>query len=157
MYQIQVKEYLVRQAFPPSEGWSVWVDVDAMELGKGGYQPEEKRVAAAASLDSLKDLGVELRAHPEYGRADVVAVRDTETVICEVEGRSTKQSEQAMYSALGQLLLQMGARGPTFVLAVPSSDKWRRHLSKIPDRVSELLDLRLALVSPSGIEYLSAQ
>ena len=157
MYQIQVKEHLVRHAFPPSQGWRVWVDLDAMELGKGKQQSEEKRVAAAASLASLKGLGVEIGAHPKYGRADVVAVRGTETVICEVEGQSQKQSEQAMYSALGQLLLQMAVHGPRFVLAVPSTDKWRRHLSKIPDRVSGLLHLRSALVSTSGIEYLATE
>ena len=61
MYQIQVKEHLVRLAFPPTDGWSVWVDVDAMELGKGKHQSERKRSAATASLEALEALGAVVR------------------------------------------------------------------------------------------------
>ncbi|MCF6210367.1 MAG: hypothetical protein L3J88_00025 [Gammaproteobacteria bacterium] len=29
MYQLEVKYHLIRQQFPPSEGWEVTVDIDA--------------------------------------------------------------------------------------------------------------------------------
>jgi hypothetical protein len=46
MYQIEVKRYLVEHHFHPKDGWSVTVDLDAMEMGKGGKHPQGKRELA---------------------------------------------------------------------------------------------------------------
>ena len=69
--------------------------------------------------------GVKLVAHPLYGRADLVATKEgVGTLVVEVEGDSSRQREQAMYSALGQVVLSMGDPSSeiTYALAVPDSD-----------------------------------
>ncbi|HUV04762.1 MAG TPA: hypothetical protein VMX94_06610 [Armatimonadota bacterium] len=45
MYQLEVKAKLVRHLFNSSGGWEVSVDVDAMELAKGGQHPQGKAEA----------------------------------------------------------------------------------------------------------------
>lgn len=132
MYLIEVKRHLVATLFPPAEGWRVWVDLDAMELGKGVQNRDEKRTVAAECERWLRGAGVEIGAHPRYGRVDVVATRGDVTHIVEVEGASSRQLEQAVYSALGQLLLVMGASGPSFALAVPDLPEWDASSSRCP-------------------------
>lgn len=76
----------------------------------------------------------------------------------ETEGDSSRQREQTMYSALGQVLLSMGSASTetTHGLAVPddSDGKWETQLRKVPARVRELLRLQLLLVSESGVRQL---
>ena len=89
--------------------------------------------------------------------ADLVATKEgSGTFVVEVEGDSARQKEQAMYSALGQVVLSMGDHSPeiTYALAVPDSVIWERQLQKVPDRVKKLLRLKLLLVSISGIRVL---
>jgi hypothetical protein len=75
------------------------------------------------------------------------------TFVIEIEGDSSRQKEQAMYSALGQLVLSMGSADENikFMLAVPDSKEWERQLLKIPDRVKLQLGLDAVLVSASGV------
>jgi hypothetical protein len=97
---------------------------------------------------------VKIVAHHLYGRADLVATKEQEgTFVVEVEGDSSRQKEQAMYSALGQVVLSMGDSSPeiTYALAVPDSEQWERQLRKVPARIRELLRLQLWLVSEVGI------
>jgi len=109
MYQLEVKATLVEQHFPVSEGWSVTVDVDAMERARGGTHPAGKRARVDTAYERLRQLGVTLgKKHPIYGRADIVAEHATRgTVVIEVEGNAARQREQAMYAAIGQLLVSM--------------------------------------------------
>jgi len=96
---------------------------------------------------------VTLGAHPKFGRADVVAEHPTHgTVVVEVEGESSRQREQAMYSALGQLVLLMHdlEDSTSYAIAVPDSPDWERQLAKVPSAVAQKLRLRLYLVSESG-------
>ena len=40
MYQLEVKRYLVEHQFPPTDGWEVTVDVDAMERARAARAPQ---------------------------------------------------------------------------------------------------------------------
>ena len=154
MYQLEVKRWLVQHRFPPAEGWDVTVDIDAMERGIVGQHPEGKRNIAVRCEAWLRESGVRIVAHPLFGRADLVATREAEgTYIVEVEGESARQREQALYSALGQVVLSMRDPSPTFTycLAVPDSAKWETQLRKVPETVRGLLRLKLWLVSPEGV------
>lgn len=157
MFQLQLKRLLVQHRFPVADGWDVTVDVDSMERGIKGQHPPEKRAIAAESEAWLRDQGVKIVAHPLFGRADLVATKEgMGTFVVEVEGKSSRQKEQAVYSALGQIVLSMGSADPTiqYGLAVPDSPEWERQFKKIPERVRNLLKLNLWLVSAHGVRSL---
>jgi hypothetical protein len=108
LYQLEVKRWLVVHSFPVAEGWDVTVDIDSMERGVAGQHPPEKKTVAAECEKWLRDQGVKIVAHPVYGRADLVASKEgVGTFVVEAEGDSSRQKEQAMYSALGQIVLSM--------------------------------------------------
>jgi len=154
MYQLEVKRWLVFHKFPVANGWEVTIDIDSMERGEKGQHPPDKRVIAAECETWLRAQGVKIVAHPLYGRADLVATKDgVGTLVVEVEGDSSRQREQAMYSALGQVVLSMGDPSSeiTYGLAVPDSENWERQLKKVPGRIRELLSLKLWLVSAAGV------
>lgn len=160
MYQIEVKTRLIERLFQPSERWQVTVDVDAMELGKGGQHPPEKRVVAARWKERLERLGVRLGAHPTFGRVDIAASHPAHgTVLVEVEGQSSRQREQAMYSALGQALLMMDRFHDKirYAVAVPDEPRWEDQVRKIPHAVLDRLSLRAYLVSAAGVRELKAR
>ncbi len=152
MYQLEVKRWLVAYRFPPEDGWVVTVDVDAMERAKGGQHKPEKAERVRVAEAALVKLGARIGAHPEFGRADVVAEHPQKGLsIVEVEGTSSRQKEQALYSALGQLVLQMHGRPHTFVLAVPDDISWERQVQKIPAHARVTLGLKCLLVSAHGV------
>lgn len=152
MYQLEVKQWLVAWRFPPSDGWSVWVDVDAMERAKGGKHPPDKRERAQIAEARLRSSGVQIGAHPQFGRADVVAEHPQHGLwLIEAEGQSSRQREQAVYSALGQLVLQMGGQALNFALAAPDDPVWERQLRKVPSHARAALRLHCWLVSPLGV------
>ena len=152
VYQLEVKRWLIAYRFPPSAGWNVTVDIDAMERAKGGQHKPEKAGRARAAEEALVNMGVTIGAHPDFGRADIVAEHPKNgTFIVEVEGASSKQKEQAVYSALGQLVLQMHGRKHGFVLAVPDDTAWEKQLKKIPPHARATLCLSCVLVSESGV------
>lgn len=133
------------------------VNLDAMELGKGRQNPPEKSDIADRCHQWLEAEGVEIGTHPRYNRADLVAHRDDlGTYIIEVEGDSSRQREQAIYSALGQTILQMDQASDRlrYGLAVPDSPKWEEQLLKIPLHVREILGLQLYLVAETGVRSL---
>ena len=120
MYQLEVKRWLVHYLFPPSEGWCVRVHVDAMERAIGEQHPRDKKARVERAEAELSALGASIGLHPELGPADVVAKHPQHgTVVVEVEGQSSRQREQALYSALGQLVLLMRGGKQRFVLAFP--------------------------------------
>lgn len=152
MYQIEVKRLLVQHAFDPCEGWEVTIHLDSMELAIGGSHRHDKHGIAADCKKWLSDKNVSLTAHDIYGPADLVATHaDHGTFVIEVEGDSTRQSEQAMYSALGQVILSMGKLpiGVFFGIAFPDSPTWERQVQKIPREVYQRLNLKAYLVSNS--------
>lgn len=154
MYQLEVKRWLVFHKFPTEDGWDVSVDIDAMERGEEGQHPPDKKSIAAECELWLRSQGVGIESHCLYGRADLVAYKQGfGTFVVEVEGDSSRQNEQAMYSALGQILVSMHSPLPdiTYVVAVPDSRKWARQLMKVPARVRRLLRLELWLVSEKGV------
>lgn len=154
MYQLQVKRWLVFHKFPVADGWDVTIDIDSMERGEKGQHPPDKRQIAAECETWLRTQGVKIVAHPLYGRADLVAAKEgVGTLVVEIEGDSSRQKEQAMYSALGQVVLSMGDPSTqiTYALAVPDSEQWERQLKKVPNRIRELLRLQLWLVSETGV------
>jgi hypothetical protein len=154
VYQLAVKRWLVAHKFPVSDGWDVTMDIDSMERGEKGQHPSDKKAVAAECEGWLRSQGVKIVAHQLYGRADLVAAKEgAGTFIVEVEGDSSRQREQAMYSAIGQVVLSMGDPSPqiTYGLAVPDSERWRKQLEKVPGRIRELLRLELWLVSEAGV------
>jgi hypothetical protein len=160
MYQLEVKRWLVAHQFPPTEGWEVTIDIDAMERGVAGNHPPDKQIIAAECESWLRNNGVQIVAHPLYGRADLVATHSSHgKFVVEVEGTSSRQREQAMYSALGQVLLSMGSeeKGIQYAVAVPDAPEWERQFQKVPARVLKLLELSLLLVSRSGVRHFGAE
>jgi transcriptional regulator of NAD metabolism len=154
MYQLEVKRWLVFHKFSVADGWDVVMDIDAMERGEKGQQSPDKREIAVECENWLRAQGVKIVAHPLYGRADLVAAKESEgTFVVEVEGDSSRQKEQAMYSALGQVVLSMRDPSPhvIYALAVPDSERWERQMRKVPAWICELLRLRLWLVSEAGV------
>ncbi len=158
MYQLEVKRWLVIHRFPAIEGWKVTVDIDSMERGVAGQQQPDKRAIAEECEKWLRQEGVEIVAHPLYGRADLVATKDGYTVVVEVEGDSRGQREQKLYSAFGQIVLSMGDPSPqiSYGLAFPDSSQWEHQLKKIPPRIRDILKLNLFLVSETGVRQLAA-
>jgi hypothetical protein len=154
MYQLEVKRYLIELMFNPSDGWNVIVDIDAMERAKGPQHKDGKKQRVVDAEKRLNELGVEIGVHPKYGRADVVASHPKKgTFLIEVEGKSSKQKEQAIYSALGQIVLLMSEHNSKvfYGLAVPDQPEWERQLKKVPRRVKELLSLGCILVSEGNV------
>lgn len=159
MFQLEVKAALVEVLFPPSAGWLVTVDIDAMERGHGSSQSDEKRQRAAAAEARLLRLGATIGKHRQFGRADVVADHpEAGTVVVEVEGSSSRQREQAMYSALGQTILMMRSfdDGVRYAIAVPDEESWLRQLHKIPRSVTERLRLHLFAVREGSVREIVA-
>ena len=156
MYQLEVKRYLVEHRFSPTDGWEVTVDVDGMERARGGRHPPDKQERARRAEDWLVTAGARIGAHPDFGRADLVAAKpNVATVVVEVEGDSSRQPEQALYSALGQTALLMTADGELrYGLAVPDTPSWERQMGKIPAYVSDRLSLTLWLVGKTGVREL---
>ena len=72
----------------------------------------EEMGRAAAAATELEKLGARLSSHPVFGRVDVAADHAEHGLrLAEVEGESSRQPEQALYSALGQVLLSMKLEG----------------------------------------------
>lgn len=156
MYQLEVKRYLVEHRFPPTDGWEVTIDVDAMERAKGRKHPPDKQERARRAEEWLKNAGAKIGSHPDFGRADVVAAKPgAATVVVEVEGDSKRQPEQALYSALGQAVVRMKVDADTrYGLAVPDTPLWEHQMAKIPTSVCERLSLTLWLVDKTGVRDL---
>ena len=153
MYQLEVKRFLVEHKFRPADGWEVTVDVDSMERARGGSHPADKQERARCAEDWLVNEGVSIGADPEFGRVDLVARKPgTATTVAEIEGDSSRQKEQALYSALGQTVLLMKEAGMTrYGIAVPDTAEWECQLAKIPRYVRMQLSLTLWLVGTAGV------
>jgi len=152
VYQLEVKRWLVTYRFPPSEGWIVHCDIDAMERANGGQHKPDKAERARIAEASLREMGVKIGPHPLFGRADIVAEHPSNGLfVVEVEGDSSRQREQALYSALGQLVLQMDGSPHAFMLAVPDEEAWKKQFRKIPLHARLALRLTCVLVSKSGV------
>jgi hypothetical protein len=154
LYQLEVKHALVRLSFPPASGWKVHIHVDPMERAKGGQHKADKAPRAAAAAFGLEGIGAQLSAHSLFGPVDIVAEHPEQgTRLIEVEGEASRQREQRLYSALGQLLLSMKLEGPLirFGLAVPDTPQWTRQLRKIPPGITKRLVLDLYLVAENHV------
>lgn len=159
LYQLEVKYALVQLCFNPANGWRVTVDVDPMERARGGKQAPDKADRAEAARAGLEALGVTIGRHPQFGPVDLVADHpELGLRLLEVEGESTRQTEQAVYSALGQLLMSMKLRGPQirYGLAVPHGPLWTRQLRKLPPELTKLLCLDLYSVDHGRVEITNA-
>ena len=149
IYQLEVKLGLARFIFPPAGGWRLTMDIDAMEKAKGQQHSPGKAERAASALSQLEDLGVTIGAHKLFGRVDVVAEHDDGRLrLVEVEGESGRQREQALYSAIGQVVLSMKLWHDQvgYGLAVPDSREWVKQMRKIPSEVTTLLRLERYLI-----------
>lgn len=154
MYQLEVKRYLVEHLFPPRDGWSVAVAVDGMEMGRSDQPDKQERARIARAW--LEERQVRIGPHADFDRSvDLVAQKPgAATVVVEVEGDSATQPEQALYSALGQVVLLMkGDQELRYAVAVLDTS-WQRQLEKIPARVCDQLSLTLWLVGENGVREL---
>ena len=150
MYQLEVKRYLIENMFHPRDGWEVIIDIDAMERAKGNQQKQDKKERVIIAENAIVEAGVSIGAHPIYGRVDVVAIHpDFGTHLIEVEGKSSKQKEQALCSALGQTILMMGKpeSNLTYAIAVPDQKHWEFQMRKIPNNIKSILNIKCFLVS----------
>jgi hypothetical protein len=173
MYQIQVKRNLIKKEFPLEDGWTVKVDIDAMEKGKGKQQKSGKKEIAEKCLEDLLKLtgNKEPDKEPGYERVDIFAEHPSKGVfIVEVEGESRKQPEQSMYSSLGQIILSMHdeENEKNYGLAVPEEwneendknyglavpEEWKTQLIKIPRNVCRKLNLTLYLVGDPEVQVI---
>ena len=153
LYQVEVKLGLARLAFPASAGWRVAMHIDPMEKGAGGRHPRGKVKRAKEALRQLRSLGVILGIHKLYGTVDIVAEHEHGHMrLVEVEGESGRQREQALYSALGQLLLSMKIWNDqvTYGIAVPDTREWWHQLQKIPLELTKRLRLWRYSVGPNS-------
>lgn len=159
MYQLEVKRTLVQLCFNPANGWRVTVDVDPMERARGGTQAPDKAQRAAAACAAIEALGATIGRHPMFGRVDLVADHPEQGLrLIEVEGSSSRQTEQAVYSALGQLLMSMKITDTQvrYGLAVPHGPLWIKQLRKLPPSITELLRLDLYAVRNGAVEVTGA-
>jgi len=156
MFQPQVKFEFVRRYCPPRDGWCVYVDIDASELGKAGSQNlgvvagmmrkrmQEDGVTAVAELTAL---GVQVGGPRKVWRAqnnlpeikgdrDIIAFHSgsRRCIIAEVEGASSGQPEQKLYKAIGQLVIAVSethlADWETHFILVAQGEKMGRHTKR---------------------------
>jgi hypothetical protein len=152
MHQIEVKRHLIEKRFHPDQGWDVTVDLDVMELGRGGQNTEEKRKTAEFHHKWMQDNGVAVHIHRTGTRTDIVAKHPQQgTYVIECEGDTRRQKEQAMYSALGQMLLQMDDSIRYYALVFPGSKAWTDQIDKIPRNVRDILRFKVFMVSDSSV------
>ena len=140
MFQPEVKLEFVRRYCPPSDGWEVFVDIDASEEGRTGGERktpeaekrrEEMQTAGERVRKALAKLGVQVGgSRTEWlvavGAAelselfpcvttdrDIVALhlKRRHLLVVEVEGASSGQPEQKLYRAIGQLVLAVAETG----------------------------------------------
>ena len=127
MFQPEVKLEFVRRYCPPSEGWRVYVDIDASEEGRTGgaritsearLQQQRMIEAAVRVRAEFKTLGVQIGGcrtdwhgthglPPVAGDRDIVAFHEKRGIclIVEAEGASSGQPETKLYKAIGQLVM----------------------------------------------------
>ena len=127
-----------------------------MERARGGRHPTDKQERARHAEGWLVAAGARIGAHADFGRADIVAKKPgARMTVVEVEGDSSRQKEQALYSALGQIVLLMrDGDDIRYGLAVPDTPSWERQMTKIPAYVRNRLSLVLWLVSETGVREL---
>ena len=169
MFQPEAKLQFVRRYCPPSDGWLVYVDIDASEEGRTGgprttaesreiqQRMQKEGEAACAELKQLEVQVGKCRAEwskkhglPRIeGDRDIVAFHRSSwrCLIAEVEAESTGQPEQKLYKAIGQLVMAVSQIQPggwklEFVLAVHGA-KISEHLR----RATSLQKLRISALS----------
>lgn len=154
MDQIEVKQKLAELRFPPAGGWRLSVHLDGMERCSGENHPVRRREAANRCIGWFDTNGVMIRGDEQLGKADFVARHDNgDFYLIEVEGDSSRQPDQAMYSALGQLLIRRYlAPDARIGIAVPDSEKWRRQLGRLPAKLLEDLGLHLFFVGEDSVQ-----
>jgi len=169
MFQPEVKLEFVRRYCSPTDGWTVFVDIDASEEGRTGSKRttvKALRVQRKMQADServrhdFQTLGVkvggkrtawfDLHTLPHIeGDRDIVAFHKGKKIclIAEAEGASSGQPEQKLYKAIGQLVMAASAgelTGWTRILVlVVHGEKIAKHLS----RASALEKLAIVTVS----------
>jgi hypothetical protein len=153
MYQVEVKLRLAESFFRPASGWTVNVHLNPMELARGGRHQPGKAERTASAEQSLRDLGVRIGTHEQYGRIDFAADQaSSHRHLIEVEGDSSRSKHEAIYLCLGQLVMAMKSWGQWdhYGIAVPGTSGWLRQLARLPKEVRERLSIDLYVVAPLG-------
>lgn len=153
LYQIEVKRLLAEHLI--GQGYEVCLHVDPMEICRGGVHPPGKEEKAKECIAWFERNGVRCEKDRDYGKADLVARhRRRGTLVVEVEGTASKPKSQALYSALGQLLLRKHGGYPeaTYGLAVPNDLGWKKQLGRIPLALCTKERLSLYLVDSKSVD-----
>lgn len=157
MFQPEAKYEFVRRYCPPSEGWTVFIDIDASEEGRTGGErttreakerQQQMQRDAASVLEKLKAAGVtvggnrrewlakhELPSVP--GDRDIVAFHREEgrCVVAEVEAISSVRAEQKVYKAVGQVVAAASAAASVGwerqLVLVVHGEKMAEHLRRM--------------------------
>ena len=130
MFQPRVKLEFVRRYCSPSNGWKVFIDIDASEEGRtggkrtsdGARDRQQQMILDGTSVrEQFADIGVQVGGNhadwftknelPEIkGDRDIIAFHLEKKLylIAEVEGTSSSQPEQKLYKAIGQIVIAAG-------------------------------------------------
>lgn len=132
------------------------VHLDPMEMGKGPQQSKNyKKINVSRDCIAwFKKESILIDKATGSGKIDLVAKKtDGHIYYIEVEGDSSKQTEQAVYSALGQLIFKMKQfdKKVTYAIAAPNSDTWKANLIKIPIEVCAKLNITRYLVAQNAV------
>jgi hypothetical protein len=145
VFQPEVKLAFVLRYCPPADGWRVFVDLDASELGRTGGprvgdEARSRQLAMQQRGDrargAMEAAGVTVGgsrrawrlscgAPTVPGDRDIVAYHASgrRVLIAEVEGASSGQPEPKLYKAIGQIVTAVDAcdwhgATPSYVLAI---------------------------------------
>lgn len=154
MYQLVVKYHIVKFFLESDNGWEFYMHIDPMERAQGTQHKPDKKDLVLAAEKKLKELGVRFTNKPKFEKVDIYAEHPKfGKFLIEVEGKSSKQKEQALYSALGQLVLKMNGNTDInhYCLAFPDTKEWEITALKIPKYIKEFLKLKIFLVSESKL------
>lgn len=145
-YQIEIKKYLVNHKRKHKLWKDIIVDIDAEEVGKDDSLKKSQSDECVLHLNAFKGVN-------EY-RTDIKAtdILTKKNYYIEVEGFSSKQQEQAFYSALSQIILRMKNKSDNiYGIAVPNTESWIKQVSKISKYIRSILNIHLFLVDKKDV------
>ncbi len=154
MYKLEVKRWLVEYKFPPKDGWEVTVKIHPMERAIGNQHKPDKKERVKVAEDALISMQASICPNTKYGQ-DILAKHPRYgSYIGVVEGISSKQKKQAIYSALGKLILHMKNNKYIHFIGVPDDALWAKELYNIPLYVRNNISLICFLVSEERVRQI---
>lgn len=154
MYKLEIKAVLISAKFLPANGWDVCVNIDGSERG---LRDPKKLARVEPAERIIRSAKVRVGRHSVFGAKDIVAEHpQLGTVVLKAIGISSRQPEQELYSALGQLILSMDQQNGTvtYVVAAPDESEWVEWMMRVPRPLRQALHLELWAVSDGGFRVI---